>query len=105
MYNCKSFFPQYIAVYVIKYQHTTCFLLLLCLQLQKLRRFQKRFDAHFCAVTKAVRSVLRRKGAKERWSHREYESEHQSGRGPRLKLGGEKKGNLIPPSLETLPLT
>lgn len=40
--------PQYIAVYVIKYQHTTCFLLLLCLQFQKLSRFQKRFDAHFC---------------------------------------------------------
>lgn len=81
---------QYIAVYVIKHQHTTCFLLLLRLQFQKLGRFQKRFDAHFCAVTKTAGSLWRRKGAKERWSHREDESEHQSGRGPRLRLEKER---------------
>lgn len=41
-----------IAEYVIKHQHTTCFLLLLRLQFQKLSRFQERFDAHFCAGKK-----------------------------------------------------
>lgn len=49
------FFPP------IKDKLTTCFLLLLGLKFQKLGRFQKRFDAHFCPLEN---TFFRRKGCK-----------------------------------------
>lgn len=44
-----SFYLFYL-FFPIKDKLTTCFLLLLGLKFQKLGRFQKRFDAHFCPL-------------------------------------------------------
>lgn len=80
-----------LTIFLIKYQLTTCFLLLLGLQFQKLGCFQERFDAHFCPVGKTAVEFLKRKGDKAKCNTRLS----TTGRGSQSKAG--KKGNRIPP--------
>lgn len=77
---------RYITVHIIKWKHTTCFLLLLCLQFQKLSRFQKRFDAHFYGHRQCVR-LWGEKALKSAGARRNSRLSTKMGEAPSLKLG------------------
>lgn len=70
-------------IFLIKYKLTTCFLLLLGLQFQKLGCFQKRFDAHFCPVGRTVAQFFKRKAIKQM----QYAPGHDRERGSQSKAG------------------